>query len=58
MLKIYNSLGQEVAQLVSEEMKAGVYTTQWNASGFSSGVYYYRLTAGKLAETKKLVLLK
>jgi hypothetical protein len=57
-LKIYNNLGQEIALLLSEEMKAGVYTIQWNASGFSSGVYYYRLTAGELAETKKLVLLK
>ena len=57
-LTIYNNLGQEVVQLISKEMKAGVYITQWNASGFSSGVYYYRLTAGKLSETKKLVLLK
>jgi photosystem II stability/assembly factor-like uncharacterized protein len=57
-LTIYNSLGQEVAKLVSEQMSAGIYTTEWNASGFASGVYYYRIEAGSFTETKKLVLLR
>jgi L-ascorbate metabolism protein UlaG (beta-lactamase superfamily) len=57
-LKIYNTLGQEVAQLVSQRMDAGTYTEEWNASGFTSGVYYYKLEAGGFIETKKLVLLR
>jgi hypothetical protein len=57
-LNIYNSLGQEVALLVSENLNAGTYTKEWNASGFASGIYYYRLQAGTFTETKKLILLR
>jgi hypothetical protein len=57
-LKIYNILGQELAQLVSQKLNAGTYTTKWNASNCSSGIYFYRLQAGVYSETKKLVLLK
>jgi flagellar hook assembly protein FlgD len=57
-LSIYNSMGQEVTKLISKDMNAGVYTTEWNASGFASGVYYYRIVAGNFTETKKLLLLK
>ncbi len=57
-LNIYNTLGQEVAQLVSQQMNTGTYTTEWNASGFASGVYFYRMQAGSYSETKKLILLR
>jgi hypothetical protein len=57
-IKIYNNLGQEVAQVLSQEMNAGVHTARWNANGFASGVYYYRISTGKFVETKKLVLFK
>lgn len=57
-LKVYNTLGQEVATLADGEFGAGTYSVQWNASGFASGVYFYRLQAGNFAETKKLMLLK
>jgi photosystem II stability/assembly factor-like uncharacterized protein len=57
-LKIYNSQGKEIAVLISEDMNAGVYEYTWNASAFSSGVYYYRLEAGEFSETKKMVLVK
>ncbi len=57
-LNIYNTLGQEVAQLLSQQMSAGTYTAEWNALGFASGVYYYRIEAGSFVETKKLVLLR
>ena len=57
-LTIYNSLGQESAKLLSKDMNAGVYTTEWNASGFASGVYYYRISVGDFVQTKKLILLK
>jgi hypothetical protein len=58
-LKVYNMLGEEVAILrMNEEMKPGSYKVTWDASDMPSGVYYYRLTAGNLVETKKLVLLR
>jgi hypothetical protein len=44
--------------LADGEFGAGTYSVQWNATGFASGVYFYRLQAGNRAETKKLMLLK
>jgi hypothetical protein len=55
---IYDLLGREVATLVNEELKAGTYEADWDASGFSSGVYFYKITAGDFIETKKMVLMK
>jgi uncharacterized protein (TIGR02145 family) len=57
-LSIFNSSGQQVARLISKDLKAGVYTAEWNAIGFASGVYYYRLAADNFTETKKLMLIK
>ena len=57
-LKVFDIIGREVATLVNEERQAGSYTVQWNAEGFASGVYFYRLQAGSLNETKKLMLQK
>jgi N-acetylneuraminic acid mutarotase len=57
-LKIYDALGCEVATLVNEEKPAGTYEVTWDASGHSSGVYYYQLSAGNYVETKKMVLLR
>ena len=57
-LKIYDMLGKEIATLVNEKLNAGSYKVNWNASAISSGVYYYRITAGNFVETKKMILLK
>ena len=58
-LAVYNLLGQKVATLVSEKQAAGNHQTEWDASDFASGVYYYRLTTDKgYTNTKKLVLIK
>ncbi|MDD8018483.1 MAG: endonuclease/exonuclease/phosphatase family protein [Bacteroidota bacterium] len=57
-LKIFNSTGQEVADVDSKEYAEGAYTATWNAAGFASGVYFYRLQAGNIVVTKKLMLLK
>jgi hypothetical protein len=58
-LSVYNILGQKVATLVSKKQPAGQYEVQWDANGFASGVYLYRLeTDNGFIETKKLVLLK
>ncbi len=57
-LKVYDTLGEEVATLVSENLTAERYNVQWSASRFASGVYFYRLQAGEFVQTKKLLLLK
>ncbi len=57
-LKIYDVLGEEVATLVSENLQAGNHKADWNASNFSSGVYFYRLSTENFVATKKLLLLK
>jgi hypothetical protein len=57
-IKIYDILGRDITTLFNEELKPGTYEIEWNASGFSSGVYFYRLEAGEFSVTKKMVLLK
>ena len=57
-LTIYDILGKELATLVNEELKAGVYSVDWNATNYPSGVYYYKLSSGDYAVAKKMVLLK
>ncbi len=57
-LKVFDILGCEVADLVHETKTPGVYSITWDASGHSSGMYYYRMQAGKFVEMKKLLLLK
>lgn len=57
-LKVYDVLGNEIATLVSENKPAGTYEVNWNAENIPSGVYFYKLTAGNLIETKKMLLLK
>ncbi len=57
-LKIYDVLGKEVATLVNEQKPTGTYIVNWNASNFSSGLYFYKLTAGEFNQTKKMFLVK
>jgi len=58
-LKVYDVLGKEVTTLVNNEMKTkGTYSLQFNASGLSSGIYFYRLESGTNAQVKRLVIIK
>ena len=57
-LKVYNALGQEVATLVEEERMAGVYDVRFDAGGYASGMYVYRLRAGDVMLTKRMLLIK
>jgi hypothetical protein len=57
-LKIYDMLGRETATLVNEYKGAGNYITEFNASGLSSGVYYYKITSGDFSDIKKMVVVK
>jgi hypothetical protein len=57
-LSVFNTLGQQVASLVEGEEEAGYHEVQFDASQVSSGVYFYRLCAGKYVETKKMLLMR
>ncbi|HAP36335.1 MAG TPA: hypothetical protein DCQ28_10485, partial [Bacteroidetes bacterium] len=57
-LIIYDMLGREVTTVTNGKKESGIYTVQWNASGLSSGIYFYTLRGGEFINTKKLTLLK
>lgn len=57
-LSVYDFSGRKVAELLNGVKTRGEYTVDFNASGLSSGVYFYRLTAGNFTEVKKMTLLK
>ena len=57
-LKVYDVLGRRVATLVNRVEQPGNYEVQFNGSRLASGVYFYRLVAGKHVITKKMLLLK
>jgi len=57
-LRVFDILGKEVALLVNENLSAGNYSVDFEASSLPTGTYFYRLQAGEFTDTKKLVLIK
>jgi parallel beta-helix repeat protein len=57
-IKVYDILGRIVKVLVDEFKEAGIYTINFDGSNYASGVYFYRIEAGKFVNTKKMVLVK
>jgi aminopeptidase N len=57
-LTVYNLLGETVAVLINRQMNAGKYEIAFDASGIPSGIYIYKLDAGKYSSTRKMVLMK
>lgn len=57
-LKVYDNLGQQIVTLASKNLSVGKHQINWDANGFSSGVYFCRLQAGSFAKVKKFILLK
>ncbi|MCC6637416.1 MAG: T9SS type A sorting domain-containing protein [Ignavibacteriaceae bacterium] len=57
-LTVYDALGNEMATLVNGEKEAGIYKTELNCSNFASGIYFYKLSAGKFTAIRKFVVLK
>lgn len=57
-LGVYDMLGREIESLVNQNLNAGTYKANWDATKYSSGIYYYKISAGEFTQTKKMVLLK
>ena len=57
-LEVYNISGQKVATLVDSKQQSGYRSITWDASEVSSGVYFYKLTAGDFSEIKTMTLLR
>lgn len=57
-LRVYDMIGKEIASLVNEVQDAGYYKVQLDANNLASGVYFYRIKAGKFTETKRMILIK
>ncbi len=57
-LVVYDILGREVATLVNSEQMPGSYSVMFDASGLTSGLYFYKLSSGGFISTKKMILIK
>ncbi len=57
-LRVFDVLGREVAVLVNEELPVGNYELRFDGTNFSTGVYFYRLTAGSVVRTRSMILLR
>ena len=57
-LKIYDLLGQELSTLVSDKLLPDKYQYKWNATDYSSGVYFYKLETGEYIMIRKMILMK
>lgn len=57
-LIVYDVSGKEVSTLLNSSLMPGTYEIEWNASNYSSGIYFYVLKAGEFKQTKRMVLIK
>jgi hypothetical protein len=57
-LRVYNSIGENIADLIDADQNAGSYEINWDAGNFASGIYFFTLRAGIFTNTKKMMLIK
>ncbi len=57
-LKIFDTLGKEVATIIDRKMESGVHSVNFDASNLSSGVYFYKLITQNFVSTNKMILMK
>lgn len=57
-IDIYDITGRKVVDLVNQTVEAGRYEVMWNADGYSSGIYFYRIRTTDYNEVKRMILLK
>jgi photosystem II stability/assembly factor-like uncharacterized protein len=58
MMIVYDVMGREVSNLVNEKLNAGTYKVNFNGENLSSGIYFYKLSAEKFIDTKKMIIIK
>lgn len=58
LLELYNVMGEKIRTLQNEEKSAGSHRFNFDSTGLASGVYFYKLTAGKISRIKKMTLLR
>ena len=58
VLRVFDILGREISVLTDEEKAPGIYDVSFDASGLSSGIYYYQLITSNSTETKKMMVLR
>lgn len=57
-ISVFDMLGREVEVIVNTQLAAGRYSAEWNAVNYSSGIYFYRISASDFTETRKMILVK
>lgn len=57
-LAVFDAAGRQLAELVNQQLNAGTYNYDYNASGLASGVYFYKLVSADFSEVKKMILVK
>jgi hypothetical protein len=57
-LKVYDTIGKEIATLVNEKQNAGNYEVEFNGTNYSSGIYFYKLVSESFSQTKQMLLIK
>ncbi len=57
-VSVYNLIGEEVAELLNKSLSAGFHQVTFDASNLSSGLYFYRISAGSFVDAKKMILIK
>jgi Secretion system C-terminal sorting domain len=57
-LKVYDVLGKEISTLVNEIKQSGAHEVNFDASGYTSGIYLYKMTVNNFTQTRKMIVLK
>jgi flagellar hook assembly protein FlgD len=57
-IDLYNNLGQKIQSILNSQYRAGYHEIDFDGSNLPSGVYFYKMTAGKFSEVKKMILVK
>jgi hypothetical protein len=57
-LIVFDVLGKEIETLVNENLRPGSYEIVWDASNYTSGIYFYKIFSGSFSNTNKMMLIK
>ncbi|MCF8261704.1 MAG: FG-GAP-like repeat-containing protein [Melioribacteraceae bacterium] len=57
-LRIFNGLGEQVAELIKQQLEPGFHSIEFDASRLASGIYFYKLSSGEFQQTRKMILMK